>query len=164
MKTNHKEIECYFSRITEHRDTLEMDYKRIRDSSSFTDTEDEDPKFSMKNVESNTKVKVARDGKTLEFTTKGGMTMEVNTEIKINRLFRLKEGIMIEFVAQERYDISQIYDKIRKGGMQVEHTHSADYSKGKISTPQKMRLLDGWRGFCTEEAPSEALRVYGSAF
>lgn len=111
---NSEEIKCYFSRINENRDTLEMDYSEIKTSNRYRENEDQDPNQSFKNVKFNTKVKIAKDGKTLEFTTNGGMTMEVNTEINIKRIFPLKEGILLEFVAKEKYNISEIFKKIRK--------------------------------------------------
>lgn len=129
--TNQEEIRCYFARINENRDSLETDYSEIKNSKCYGENEDQDPKQSIKGVKYNTKVKIGKDGKTLEFTTNGGMTMEVNTEIKINRLFPLKEGLLIEFVAKEKYDINEIFNKIRKGGnsMMQEETQNETTSK-----------------------------------
>ena len=113
-KNLHIATQCYFSRVNENRDSLEMDYPRIKNSKYYSDAGDSEANFSSKTTRCNTSVRLAKDCKTLEFTTNGGMAMEINTGIKISNIFPLKEGLLIEFVAMEKLTIDDIYSKIRK--------------------------------------------------
>lgn len=96
------------------RDTLEMDYPKLKSSKNYTEEAESESSPSSIHTKSNTTVRLAKDSRTLEFTTNGGMILEVNTGIKITNIFVLKEGLLLEFVAQERLSLDDIYSKIRK--------------------------------------------------
>lgn len=76
-----------------------MDYPRIKNCKYYSDTGDAEENISSKKTRYNTSVRLAKDGKTLEFTTNGGIAMDVNTGTKITNIFPLNEGILLEFVA-----------------------------------------------------------------
>jgi len=99
QKNLHVAMPCYFSRISELRDTLEMDYPKLKTSKNYTEEAESENSPSSKHSKSNASVRLAKDCRTLEFTTNGGMILEVNTGIKITNIFSLKEGLLLEFVA-----------------------------------------------------------------
>ena len=88
-KNLHLAVPCYFSRISELRDSLEMDYPKLKTSKHYTEEAESQSNPSSKLTRSNACVRLAKDGRTLEFTTNGGMILEVNTGIKITNIFPL---------------------------------------------------------------------------
>jgi len=109
MKSAKPTTECYFSRFVERASWINTDYSYLKLSNDFLDLDDEDVTSNFRYFQDNTTVRISENSKILEFSGKGGTQMEINVESSITGLFRLKEGILIEFEAKRIHTLDDLY-------------------------------------------------------
>lgn len=136
-----------------------MDYPKIKNCKYYSDVGDAEANFSSKLTKCNTTVRLAKDGKTLEFTTNGGMAIEVNTGINITNFFAMKEGILLEFVAQEKLTIDDIYSKIRKGKTSGSQMEEEEVSQGVSYVTLNYHPYDIFRPVSVQNGKSSSIWV-----